>query len=135
MNFVRLALVLVAAGLCALAAPAHAQQPAVAPTQVPSRLDRPALPPLPAALSARVDAPVASHAEALEEAEARRLPLVAYPLIGAAAGALVGLSVMALSPDCWSPDSMCGMVVPAMAGAGAVAGGAVGLVIGVIRTR
>lgn len=37
--------------------------------------------------------------------------------------------------DCRSADSMCGLAIPVMVGGGAISGGVVGLVVGLIRNR
>lgn len=56
-------------------------------------------------------------------------------LAGAATGAVVGLTVMALTPECRSTGSMCGLAIPFVSGGGALVGGAVALVVGLVRNR
>ncbi|HEX8318710.1 hypothetical protein [Longimicrobium sp.] len=130
MNLVRYAVAVLLASL--LAAPAYAQQAGSAesrPAEAPATLASAALRPLPPALT---PAPVYAHSTALT---ARPPSTAAHGVIGVGVGALAGLALIALSPNCWEADSMCGIAILPMAGVGAVVGGVVGLGVGAIRNR
>lgn len=78
-------------------------------------------------------------ADVRDAAVERRLSVAGHTAIGAGAGAATGalafLAMYALDDECHSPDSMCGLAIPVMVGGGALSGGAVGLVVGMIRNR
>lgn len=133
---------LAAAAVCTImAVPAQAQRVAdlasgavwhvpPARTETAPAAPRPPIRDLPSALRpARVDA----------EAKARPLSVGGHVAVGAGAGAAAGalayLAIFALSDDCRSPEAMCGLAIPLVVGGGAVAGGAVGLVVGLVRNH
>jgi hypothetical protein len=72
-------------------------------------------------------------------AAGRRLSVAGHTAVGAGAGALAGVlasvAMFAFDEDCRPGDSMCGLAVPVFIGGGALTGGAVGLVVGLIRNR
>lgn len=133
---------LAAAAVCTMmAAPAQAQRitdlaPGAASHAPPARTEiAPA-----AALSSTRDLPSALRpARADAEADARPLSVGGHAAVGAGAGAATGalayLAFYALSDGCRTPEAMCGLAIPFLVGGGAVAGGAVGLVAGLIRNR
>jgi uncharacterized membrane protein len=137
---------LCSAAAIATAAPAHAQRGAdLAPgaaAHVQAAPERSEIAPAPAVLSATRDLPAAlrpSFAHAPDAAAARPLSVAGHAGVGAAAGAVTGaaasLAIYAFSSDCRSTGSMCGLAFPFIIGGGAVTGGAVGLVVGLIRNR
>ena len=77
--------------------------------------------------------------QATDVAAGRRLSVAGHTAVGAGVGALAGVlasAVMfAFDEDCRPGDSMCGLAVPVFIGGGALTGGAVGLVVGLIRNR
>lgn len=131
---------LAAAAVCTImAAPAQAQRVAdLAPGAVshaaPARTEiAPA-----AALSSTRDLPSALR-PARVDADARPLSVGGHAAVGAGAGAVTGalayLAYYGVSDGCRTPEGMCGLAIPFLVGGGAVAGGAVGLVAGLIRNR
>lgn len=67
---------------------------------------------------------------ALPSERAARWGTARSTLVGALAGAVLGSVVFLAQADeeCGSPGSMCGLALPLYAGAGALAGGAIGLI-------
>lgn len=147
MRSIRLLLALaVAAASVSAAAPAQAQRLADVAPGVASHVQAapataeiaPALP----LLSASRDLPPALRppfAATPDGATARPLSVAGHAGVGAAAGAVTGaaasLAIYALSPDCRSTGSMCGLAFPFLIGGGALTGAAAGLLVGLIRNR
>ena len=59
-----------------------------------------------------------------------RRPVVRYTVGGAVLGAALGVAILFMPSDCRTPEDMCGLGIPLYGGAGAVAGGLVGYLIG-----
>ncbi|HEY7769381.1 hypothetical protein [Longimicrobium sp.] len=128
MNLVRYAVAVLLASL--LGAPAYAQHAGGAGSHPPEAATfASAVQPLPPSLT---PAPVYARWAA---PNVRPLSTAAHGVIGVGVGALAGLALIALSPNCWEADSMCGIAIVPMAGVGAVVGGVVGLGVGAIRNR
>ncbi|MBW3570729.1 MAG: hypothetical protein KY467_06455 [Gemmatimonadetes bacterium] len=141
MRSIRFLLALAIAGACAaVAAPAHAQRLADVAPGAPWHVH-----PAPAATTPVVAATRGLPAELrpssapADGAAARPLSVAGHVGVGAAAGAVTGaaasLAVFSLWSECRSTGSMCGLAFPFLIGGGAVAGGTVGLVVGLIRNR
>lgn len=145
MRSIRFLVVLAAAATCAVAAPLHAQRVAdVAPgaSHVQAARDSREMAPVSPLLAASRDLPSALRPAAVQAPDAaaeRRLSVAGHVGVGAAAGVVTGaaasLAMFSLWSECRSTGNMCGLAVPFLVGAGAVTGGAVGLVVGLVRNR
>jgi|GEM_PF-3516798 len=144
MRSIRLRFALAIAAACtAVATPAHAQRIADLAPGLPSHAQQAPADPAPAAatLSASRDLAPAPRPRSVQvaDAEVRPMSVGGHTVVGAAAGAATGglafLAIYALSSDCHATESMCGIAIPFMVGGGAVTGGLVGLVVGLIRNR
>lgn len=126
-----------------IAAPAHAQRMAdVAPGAVAHAPPAPAAETESAVLATNRDLPPALRPAAPDAREAvteRRLSVGGHAAVGAGVGALAGaltyVAAFGLSDECRSTGSMCGLAIPFLVGGGAVAGGVVGLVVGLVRNH
>jgi hypothetical protein len=132
----------VAAVFATVAAPAHAQRIAdLAPGVATEAPAQPMLAPDAGTLSASRDlAPALRPPRVVARGAAtRRLSVAGHAAVGAGVGAATGalgfLAMYALTLDCRSPDSMCGLAIPVMVGGGAVTGAVAGAVVGLIRNR
>jgi hypothetical protein len=134
----------VAAAFVSAAAPAHAQRAADLALDTSHVQAAPApreIAPASPLLSASRELPSALRPsfETHHAAAGRPLSVAGHVGVGAAAGAVTGaaasLAMYALWSECRTTGNMCGLAVPFLVGAGAVSGGTVGLVVGLVRNR
>lgn len=134
-------LAVLAAAVCTMAAPAHAQRAAdLAPG--PASYAQPAPAAAAPILSVGRDLAPALRPAAVEAPDAaapRRPSVLGHTAVGAGVGALAGVlasgALFVFDENCRTGYSMCGLAVPIFVGSGALTGGVAGLVVGLIRNR
>lgn len=132
-------LAVLAAAVCAVAAPAHAQRVADLAPGAASYVQPTAAAPILAAGIGLAPALRPAAVQAPDAASQRRLSVVGHTAVGAGAGALAGVlasaALFVFDENCTSGDSMCGLAIPVFVGGGVLTGSVAGLVVGLVRNH